>query len=111
MYTPVCVRVLKDSELTLDGHAYDVSEGGIQFELDRGLAPGTPIAVQLILPPEGDEGTGRSVFAMATVVWLAADPDEPGPARMAAVFNSFVRLGDRERLIKHLVRGRFARAA
>lgn len=111
MYTPICVRLLDDTNTTFDGHAYDVSEGGIQFELDRQIPPGTPVAVQIMLPPGADLGPGRSVFVIANVVWLAQDPDEPGPSRMAAVFSSFARLGDRERLIRQLVRSRFARAA
>lgn len=111
MYTPICVRLLDDSNTTLDGHAYDVSESGIQFELDDAIPPGTPVAVQIMLPPGAEHGPGRSIFVIANVVWLTADPDEPGPRRMAAVFSSFARLGDRERLIRHLVRSRFARAA
>lgn len=112
MYTPICVRMLDDETTTLDGHAYDVSEGGVQFELDRPLPAGTPIAVQIMLPPDADDiGPGRSVFALANVIWVGVDPDEPGPARMAAVFTSFARLGDRDRLIRHLVRSRYLRAA
>ena len=111
MYTPICVRLLDDTRFTLDGHAYDISENGIQFELDRPIAPGTPVAVQIMLAPGADQGPGRSVFVLANVVWLTDDPEEPGPSRMAAVFTSFARLGDKERLIRQLVRSRFARAA
>jgi len=111
MYTPICVRLLGDTPATLDGHAYDVSEAGIQFELDRPIRPGTPVAIQIMLPPGAEQGPGRSVFALANVVWLSDDPEEPGPTRMAAAFTRFARYGDRERLIRQLVRSRFARAA
>lgn len=111
MYTPICVRLLDDTNTTMDGHAYDVSESGIQFELDRSIAPGTPVAIQIMLPQGDQDELGRSVFVIANVVWLTDDSDEPGPSRMAAVFSSFARLGDRERLIRQLVRSRFTRAA
>ena len=111
MYTPICVRLMDDTQFMLDGHAYDVSEAGIQFELDRPIAPGTPVAIQIMLPPGAELGPGRSVFVIANVVWLTDDPDEPGPWRMAAAFTSFARYGDRERLIRQLVRSRFNRAA
>jgi hypothetical protein len=112
MYTPISVRLLDETVFTLEGHAYDISEAGVQFELDHPIAPGTPIAIQIMLPPNADElGPGRSVYAIANVIRLVEDPDEPGPVRMACAFTSFARLGDRERLIRHLVRGRYARAA
>jgi hypothetical protein len=75
----------------------------------------TPICVRLLddeaTTLEGHIGPGRSVFTLANIIWNNQDPDEPGPVRMAAVFSSFARLGDRDRLIRHLVRGRYLRAA
>jgi hypothetical protein len=114
MYTPVAARTLDREDFVFEGHAYDVSEGGIQFELDHPIAPGTPVALQITLPtgPNGhtdDIGPGRSVFVMGNVVWI--DDSEPGPVRHALAITRFVRLGDRERLIKQLTSGRFARAA
>jgi hypothetical protein len=112
MYAPVAVRLLGEEQFTYTGHAYDISEGGLRFELDRGIDAGTQVAVQVTLPGEArpDDGPGRSVFAFANIVWLQ-DEDEPGPVRMAAVFSRFAREGDRERLLRQLKSGRFAEAA
>lgn len=109
-YTPVSLRLLDSERFTLEGHAYDISEGGLMFELDRGVDPGTAVAVQITLPPnEHDVGPGRSIFIFGNVVWL--DDAEPGPVRMAVAFTRFARLGDRERLLRALANGRIARAA
>lgn len=113
-YTPVSVRFLDSEHFTQDGHAYNISEGGIQFELDRGIEPGTAVALQVTVPHDQwtecrDLGPGRSIFVFANVVWL--DDEEPGPARMAAVFTRYAREGDRERLIRQISGGRLRRAA
>lgn len=110
-YSPIRVRLLADEHFSLDGHAYDISEGGIQFELDRAIAPGTPIAMQIDLPfPEREpRGPGRSIFIQGNVIWL--DDEEPGPVRMALAITRFSRAGDRERLIDQLATGRLHRAA
>jgi hypothetical protein len=109
-YTPVSLRLLDSERFTLEGHAYDISEGGVMFELDRGVDPGTAVAVQITLPPAAqDAGPGRSVFIFGNVVWL--DDSEAGPVRMAVAFTRFARLGDRERLLRALSHGRNARAA
>lgn len=114
-YTQVAVRLLDEDHFTLQGHTYDISEGGVQFELDRGIEPGTRIALQITLPEAfrgqyADIGPGRSVFVFGTVVWLE-DEDERGPVRMAAVFTSFAREGDRERLLRQLAAKAARRAA
>jgi len=114
MYKPISVRLLDSEHFTLDGHAYNISEGGIQFELDRGIEPGTPIALQVTLPNNHwtecpDLGPGRSIFVLGNVIWL--DDDELGPARMAVVFTRFARAGDRERLLRQISGGRMQRAA
>lgn len=112
MYTPIMARLLENEEYTLEGHAYNISEGGVQFELDHPVAPGTTIALQITLPvgaASDDIGPGRSVFVFANVVWT--DDEEPGPVRMAATFTRFARLGDQERLARLISAGRYARAA
>ncbi len=112
MYTPINARLLENEEYTLEGHAYNISEGGVQFELDHPIAPGTPVALQITLPTgtdSADIGPGRSVFVFANIVWI--DEEEPGPVRMAAVFTRFARLGDRERLLRTISSGRYSRAA
>lgn len=112
MYTAVAVRRLPDGEEIAHGHAYDIGEGGVKFELDEPLDRGTPLLMQIDLPgPCAAGGGGRSVFAFARVVRGEADPDEPGPARMAAEFTAFGSAGDRERLLERLGSGELARAA
>jgi hypothetical protein len=114
MYTPVAVRLLdsEDDKFDIEGHAYDISAGGVRFEVDRALKPGTRIAMQITLPTAGDEdvGPGRSVYVFANVVWIE-DEDEPGPVRTAAVFNHFARVGDKERLLRQFATGRYRVAA
>lgn len=112
MYTPIAVRLLDSEIFTIEGHAYDISEGGIRFELDRAVAPGTRIAMQITLPNHdiSEPGPGRSVFVFANVVWLE-DEDEPGPVRMAAVFTHFARANDKDRLIRQFATGRYRAAA
>jgi hypothetical protein len=113
MYTPITVRLLDDERFLCEGHTYNLSEGGVQFELDKPIAPGTPVAIQVTMPCAPGEwdgtGPGRSVFAFANIVWL--DDAEPGPVRMAAVITRFVRPCDRERLLRQFASGRFALAA
>lgn len=114
MYTSVGVRTMDSDDFNREGHAYNVSEGGVQFELDYGIAPGTPIALRVDLPPavlaSGDIGPGRSVYLMGNVVWLD-DSDGPGPVRMAMAITRFARAGDRERLMRIFSAGKLRRAA
>ncbi len=114
MYTPVTVRRVSETGASLEGHAYDVSEGGCQFELDHPIPCGTPILMQVTLPAGSwtacdDLGPGRTVGVYGNVVWC--DTDEPGPARMAVAFTRFMRAGDKERLLRQIASGRLSRAA
>ncbi len=113
MYTEVKVCALDEHRPTYLGHAYDVSEGGVQFELDRAIAPGTTVAMELTFPgsaygAHGDEG-GNTVVVIGNVVW--ADDSEPGPVRMAIAITRFAKDVDRERLIRQLSMQRVKRAA
>lgn len=112
MYTPLSVRFLDSEKYEYEGHAYDISEGGCRFELDRGIEMGTAIALQLTLPTMNNQilGPGRAVFVFGNVVWLE-DENEPGPIRMAVAFTRFSRVGDRERLLAELRTGRYKAAA
>ena len=109
-------RTLEDERsvgaFDVEGHAYDISEGGIRFELDRPLPPGTRVAMQITLPSinRDDIGPGRSILVFANIVWLDED-DSVGPHRMAAVFTHFARAGDRDRLLRQFATGRFRAAA
>jgi len=100
-YTPIAVRRLDEDVFTLEGHAYDISVGGVQFELDQGIEPGTRVAVRIHLPTRvGDVGPGRAVFAFGNVVWN--DDEDVGPVRLAVAFTSFARAGDEERLVRQI---------
>lgn len=114
MYTGVDVRPMDSESFDWKGHAYDISEGGMRFELDHAIEPGTRIAVRIQLP--GAEflrlTERRPVYAFANVVWVEEDDlDQGGPVRMACVFSGFVMPGDRERLSQRLASGRFSLAA
>lgn len=112
MYTPVSARLLDSESFDIEGHAYDISEGGLRFELDRPIAPGTKVALQITLPnlDAHDIGPGRCIFVFANVIWLE-DEDDPAPYRVAAVFTHFARAGDRERLLRQFATGRYRAAA
>lgn len=112
MYTDVKVCSLELVLPTYEGHAYDVSEGGVQFELDSMLPTGTPVAMELTFPGSAfDEIDPRAntVVVVGNIVW--ADGSEPGPVRMAVAITRFARETDRERLLKNLSKGRISRAA
>jgi len=110
-YTSAAVRVHPD-ETTFDtpGHIYDISEGGIRFELDIPIEPGSTISMQIDLPStSGDTGPGRAVFVTGNVVWC--DIEDPGPAKMAMVITRFDRSGDKQRMIRALTNTGYQRAA
>jgi hypothetical protein len=111
-YTPILVRTLDREDFHIEGYAYDLSEGGVRFELDQPVAPGTAIAMQIMLPglAHATTGPGRAVFVFANVVWLE-DEDEPGPVKMAAVFSRFARAEDLARLRGQLMGRRYRAAA
>jgi hypothetical protein len=104
MYAPIAIRFLDEDSFRHEGHAYDISAGGIRFELDRAIEPGTPVAIRIDLPPVAgaalDIGPGRAVFAFGNVVWTS--DDEPGPCRMALAFTRFARAGDDIRLLNRI---------
>jgi c-di-GMP-binding flagellar brake protein YcgR len=102
MYTHVGVTV-PGSARAMHGHSYDVSEGGIQIELDDAIEPGTRVELELVLPLVGrlrlaDED--RIVRVTGNVVWV--DDSEPGPVRLAVAFTEFVSAADRARLVEQI---------
>ncbi len=111
MYCPVSLRPITEDRFGYEGHAYDISEGGIMFEMDRPFEPGTGVAVQITLPGDHPHelDSDRSIYVMGNVVWV--DDSEPGPVRMAIAFTRFARFGDRERLLRGLSRGMLLRRA
>ncbi len=110
-YTSMALRVHPDeTEFALEGHVYDISEGGVCFELDRPIDPGQTVSIRIDLPMTGqDIGPGRAVFLTGNIVWC--DLEEPGASRMALAVTRFDRAGDRERLIKSLTTGHHLRVA
>jgi len=114
MYTAIAVRPLDSDKYKWEGHAYDISEGGLRFEIDHPIPTGTQVAVRVQLPGASSlrASERRPVYAFANVVWLEEDDvDGGGPVRMACVFTRFVQPGDKERLLARLKSGRYSLAA
>ncbi|MCK4872192.1 MAG: PilZ domain-containing protein [Phycisphaerales bacterium] len=109
-YTPVSVRRGDCDEYELHGHAYNISEGGVCFELDEPLEPGAQVGLMITLPGDAASDTRRAAFALANVIWVG-DVDEPGPVQHAAAFTLFAREGDREALIGTVRARRYTMAA
>lgn len=104
MYTTISARTYDESGFSRHGHAYDISEGGVRFELDQPIEPGTSVDVQIRLPTasidRSRETHNRPIYAMGTVVWC--ETGEPGPAKLAVAFSCFAHDSDRERLLDPL---------
>lgn len=114
MYTAVAVRPLDQDAFNLFGHAYDLSEGGMRFEVDEAIPAGAAIVVRLQLPgPAISWSEQRPVYAFANVVWVEQEDVElgAGPVRMACVFRRFVQQSDLDRLRQALGSGRYSQAA
>lgn len=108
-YAPITVRTLDSDSFDIEGVAYDVSEGGIRFELDRAIKPGTQVEMKLQLPC-GGASLRRPVYAFADVVWIE-DEEDPGPVKMAATFARFSSDEDGQRLREQLGTHRYRAAA
>jgi len=109
----VVVRPVLSSaiESEIEGGAFDVSEHGAQFELERPLDPGTQLAMRIDIPHTGPERrTERRVFfVFAEVIWLKIDAE--GMARIGATFTRFERESERGLLRSRLFSGRYMLAA
>ena len=107
MYSSITARRVGSEDVKeLHGHAYDVSEAGVRFELDEVIDPGESIAVDLTLP-----GMQSSVSATGDVVWVNDEADDPGPRRLAIQFTGFRSDEDRFRLLNYLGSAQVRRAA
>lgn len=117
MYSGIEVKLASSAENSepYEGHAYDISRGGVSFELDDIIEPGTPILLRLTLPEwllglvEGEEDL-TSVQVRGTVVWADNDGVN-GPVRMAATFHAFGSDAERELFLRTLKSRRHAIAA
>ena len=107
MYAPVSVRTI-DGSVNAEGHAYDISEGGVRFEADHRFPIGTSVALHITLPTEdgADLGPGHTIVAFATIAWNEEEDEHP-PFRCAATFTSFAHLADRDRLVRAFSTGRY----
>lgn len=110
MYSRVTMRLLDGDSFEHEGHAYDISEAGLCFEIDRPIEIGTTVVLRIDLPLTG-EGEQRYIEVFSRIVRIDEDDAEVGPVRMAAEFTRFARFGDKQRLIAHFCTGRYARAA
>jgi hypothetical protein len=88
------------------GHVYDISEGGVRFELDEPLPEGERVAVEISLP-----GCEKLITASGKVVRVNDVDDDPGPRRMALMFESFANEATREALRRYLRQRWLERAA
>lgn len=105
-YVPVEVRI-PGRRGRLEGHAYDISQGGLRFEIDEPLPPGTRVTIELKLPKSR---RGDRIRAIADVVWVG-DVEDPAPYKMAARFAEFINERDASTLAANLDAGRFSHAA
>ncbi len=81
-YTAVRVRREGRKNFSMLGHVYDVSTGGIRFELDRPLDHQELVDVKIQLP-----GTPRDwISATGRIIRFHDDPEEIGPTRMVMRF-------------------------
>lgn len=110
MYHAISVRPLDSDAESFEGHAYDLSEGGAQIEVDEPIAAGTEVALCLHLPAGFETGPGRSIVVLGRVIWIEED-ETPGPARLAIAFREFARDVDAARLRRYLHRGQLRVAA
>ena len=93
MYSLIRARTRTEAHFAHNGHIYDVSLGGMRFELDDAIEPGTQLDVRAMLP-----GAEHVTFrATGTVVRLHNDDcDDRGPTRMGLAFERFKSQADRE---------------
>ena len=80
------------------GHIYDISAGGMRFELDSPLEPGTSIEVRAMLP--GSQQV--TINVSGHIIRYHDEPDERGPIRLAMIFDAFTKSTDRARLVDYL---------
>jgi c-di-GMP-binding flagellar brake protein YcgR len=86
MYTLVRVKPEGAERYRWTGYIYDISSGGMRFELVAPVDPGIRLEVKAMLP--GNLHT--TIRAKGTVVRIHDDDNLPGPTRMGMMFDSFV---------------------
>ncbi len=103
-YASLILRKMDDDRM-VEGTAYDISRGGMRFEADEIIVPGSQVVVQIDLP-----GLSEPVIGFMNVVWIE-DEEDPAPYKMAAVFAGFASAEDESRLFAALATGRYRAAA
>lgn len=104
-YAEVRVRRSGKQRFSLTGHAYDISAGGVRFELDHGLDDGEEVDIRVVLP--GREP--HEVRAHGSVVRFH-DPGEAGPVRMGMTFMEMTNPADRLLIDSYVREGKLAAA-
>ncbi|MCC7388687.1 MAG: PilZ domain-containing protein [Phycisphaerales bacterium] len=115
MYSAIEVKLDADLGEGMHGHAYDISRGGVCFELDFPVEPGTPVLMRLSLPEwllglTDGHADLTSVQVKGTVVWND-DDGARGPVRMAAVFTAFDTSAERDLFLRTLKQHNYSIAA
>lgn len=100
MYSHVHVRRDGEGRPELDGHLYDISVGGVRFELDEPLDDGERVTIEISLP-----GCRTLIQATGKVVRVNDADDDPGPRRMALRFDAFADEESRTALARYLGEG------
>lgn len=85
-YTQVRVIRRDGAHNKLCGHAYDLSRGGVRFEVDAPLVVGEVLDLELMLPGREQAWVGGT----GTVV-RRHDVDEVGPIRFGVMFTDVDR--------------------
>lgn len=89
---------------SLEGHAYDISLGGVRYELDLALPEGTCVEVEIQLP-----GASNPIRGSGQVVRVYDEADDPGPRRQAMRLDRFFSEIDRQRLARLIDDGWYGR--
>lgn len=98
MYTLIRARVQGSTRYNWTGHIYDVSLGGVRFELDMPIEVGTELEIRGMLP-----GSGHTTFrAVGRVARVHTEEGDHGPAIMGLQFESFQSPMDRHRLAQYI---------
>ncbi len=96
--------VASSAPTSLEGHAYDISLGGVRYELDLALPEGTCVEVEIQLP-----GASNPIRGSGQVVRVYDEADDPGPRRQAMRLDRFFSEIDRQRLARLIDDGWYGR--
>lgn len=99
-YTRVIIQHVDGRAIEpVEGHAYDIGEGGVRMEADVVPPPGARIGLEMHLP-----GEGWPIPVIGRVVRQIDASDELAANRIAVAFHAFRSPFDRARLVRWLGR-------